>query len=86
MGAACAGVGKRGSVCLDVGFFLSGSFAGIPVVWFIGVRYFTAHWEDLDQITPQGGPHTDRASSAEGTGYYVGVPLAGGGEGRGFPT
>ena len=75
MGAAYAGVGKRGSVCLDVRFFLCDICAGIPVVWVRDVRYFTAHWEDLGRITPQDGQQTDRASAAEGTGYYyVGVP------------
>ena len=48
-------------------------FAGIHVVWVRDVRYFTAHWEELGQITPQGGQQTDRASAVEGTGWYVGV-------------
>ena len=68
MGADYASVGKRGCICLDVGFFLCVSWSGRPVVWVRDVRYFTAHWEDLGQITPQGGQQTDRESAAEGTG------------------
>ena len=46
----------------------------------------TAHWEDLGQLPPQGGPHTDGASTAEVTGWYVGAPSTGGSEGGGSPT
>ena len=67
-------------------FFLCGSCAGIPVVWVRDVRYFTMHWEDLGRITPQGDLQTDGSSITEGTGWYVGVPPAGGGEGGGVPT
>ena len=49
-------------------------FAGIHVVWVREEIYFTVHWEDLGQITPQGGQKTDGASAAECTGWYVGVP------------
>ena len=48
--------------------------------------YFTTHWEDLGRITPQGGPQNYGASAAEVTGWYVGVPFDGGGEGGGMPT
>ena len=73
MRADYAGVGKRGSVSPDVRDFICGSFAGSPVLWVRGVRYFTAHWEDLGHILPQGGPHTDGESTAEVTGCYMGV-------------
>ena len=68
------------------GFYPCGSYSGIPVVWVRDVRYFTAHWEDLGRITPQGGPQTDGESASEGTGWYVGVPPASGGEGGGVTT
>ena len=45
------------------------------------MRYFTAHWEDLGWITPQGGPHNYGESAAEDTGWYVDETPAGGGEG-----
>ena len=86
MGAAYVCVGKRGSVCLDIGFSLCGSCAVRPVVWVRDVGCFTAHWEDLSRIKPQVGLQTDRASNAEGTGWYVGVTPAREGEGRGMPT
>ena len=79
-------VGKIGSECPDVGFLLCGSCAGRPVLWVRDVRSFTAHWEDLGRITPQGGPQNYGASAAEVTGWYVGVPFDGGGEGGGVPT
>ena len=77
VGAAYAGVGKRGSVCPDISFSLCGSCAVRPVVWVRDVRYFTAHSEDLGRITPQVGPQTYRASTAEGTRWYVDVPPSG---------
>ena len=65
--------------------FLCGICAGRPVVWVRDVRYFTVNWEDIGRIPPQGGPQTVRASTTEGTGWNVGVPPAGGGEGEGVP-
>ena len=66
--------------------FLCGSCAEIPVVWVRDVRYFTAHWEDLGRLPPQGCLQTVGGSTAEVTAWYVGVPPAGRGEGRGVPT
>ena len=86
VGASYAGVRKRVSVCPDIGFLLCGSCAGIPDVWVRDVRYFTAHWQDLGWITPQGGPYTDGESTAENTGCYVCVPPPVIGEGVGVPT
>ena len=68
MGADYGGVGKRGSIIPDVRDFKCGICAGGPVLWVIGVRYFITHWEELGRITPQGGPQTDGASTAEVTG------------------
>ena len=48
--------------------------------------YFTAHWEDLGQNKAQGDLQNEGASITEGTGWYVGVPPAGGGEGGGVTT
>ena len=86
VGADYGGVGKRGSVIPDVKDFICGSCERSLVLWDRGVRYFTAHWEDLCQIPPQGGPQTDGASTTEGTGWYVGVTTAGGGKGGGRHT
>ena len=79
VGADYAGIGKRGSVILDVRDFICDSCAGSPFLRVRDVRYFTAHWENLGQIPPQGGSQTDEASTTEGTGLYVGVNPAGGG-------
>ena len=80
------GVGNRGSVCPGIGFFLCGSCARRPVVWVREVRCFTAQWENLGRLPPQGDLQTDRAITAEGTGWYVGIPPTGEGEGRSVPT
>ena len=43
MGAADAGVGKKGSGCPDVGNVLRGSCACGPIVWVGDVGDLTAH-------------------------------------------
>ena len=80
VGVGDAVVGKRGSIWTDVRGFLCGSCEKVPVVWVISVGYVTAHWEDLGRIPPQGGPYNDEASTADGTGCYVGLLRTVGGD------
>ena len=75
--------GERGSGCLDVGDVLRCSGSSSNVIWARDVGYLFMHWEDLGRILPQGGPHNDEASTAEGNGWAVCVAPSGGGDGRG---
>ena len=77
VGMAEAVVGERGSGCLDSRDVLQCSVTASSVLWVGDVGYVTAHWEDLGWLPPQGGPHTDRAATMEGTGWGVVIPHAG---------
>ena len=35
--------------------------------------YVPSHWEEIGRIPPQGSPHTDGESTAEGTGWDIDV-------------
>ena len=43
----------------------------------------TPHWEDFGQIPLQAGPHADREATSKRTERRMGIPPAGGRDGRG---
>ena len=72
-------VGERGIGLLDAGDVLRCGGTGSSVPWVGDVGYVPAHWEDLGQLPPQGGPQIDKAENAEGSGWELGVhPTVGG--------
>ena len=83
VGADDVVVGKRGRRYSHIGGVLrcGGTFSS--VIWAIDVGYVPVCWEDLGGLPPQGGPQTSEAATTEGTGWDVGVPPAGGGDGGG---
>ena len=83
MGAAGSDIDQGGIGCLDIGTDLLGGSAIGHGVKFRDMGTDAAHEEGAGQIPPQIGPQDNGAATAEGAGQRLGLPPAGGCDGRG---
>ena len=85
MGVSGTFVGERGRRLPDTGAVLHCGGTCRSIIWFGYVGYVPMNWKELERIPPRGGQQTNGLVNAEGNIWDVGIPPAGGGDGRGGP-